>query len=533
MKKNNLVDGFNLDLKDKLPFCETCAFSKSKIKPYPKKHKRKVVRLPKTKDLVKSTTVSDFKNRRLGLVHMDAGGPFPLSFDRKKYILLFIDTFSNKMFNANLSSLSECVDEIVGFARRHLNLTKTSVGVFRADNATYFAKSRKLARWLDELAISRQFSAPRSPAQNGKAENGIGYADSLARAFMIHADAPQKLWSLAMNQGILVSGCFPHPHKPGTTPDELFNGVKPDVSWIRVWGCVAYMHIHKEIRGPRSKFKIRALRLMHVGWDSGVRKCYILYYPASGKIYYSRDVVFDETTMYFSADPDKKSIYDFLFETTSPLSEVPEDIPSDDDDFLPGPLPVPVPGFGAVRFGPDLPPAVVLDPSPPVRVDIPDPLNPVIDLTVEPQEAKLPLMLDAKVPEGRVDGSVLEAPVDFGQPDPAVELQIDDLPVPEAIVPERRYPVRSNRRQAPPRLDPTYDRNNTQRSHAYAAEVKDEDLPPLRYKDAIASVDSDRWLESMAKEIETLKEQPTWCLVPLPPGRKAIGCRWVQSQACL
>lgn len=31
----------------------------------------------------------------------------------------------------------------------------------------------------------------------------------------------------------------------------------------------------------------------------------------------------------------------------------------------------------------------------------------------------------------------------------------------------------------------------------------------------------------MAKEIAALESNKTWELVPLPPGKKPIGCRWV------
>lgn len=35
------------------------------------------------------------------------------------------------------------------------------------------------------------------------------------------------------------------------------------------------------------------------------------------------------------------------------------------------------------------------------------------------------------------------------------------------------------------------------------------------------------WIEAMNKEIQALVENETWEITTLPPGRKAIGCRWV------
>ena len=50
---------------------------------------------------------------------------------------------------------------------------------------------------------------------------------------------------------------------------------------------------------------------------------------------------------------------------------------------------------------------------------------------------------------------------------------------------------------------------------------------PSTFEEAIQSADSDKWLATMAKEMESLKKNQTWELVELPKGKKAIGCKWV------
>jgi len=49
-------------------------------------------------------------------------------------------------------------------------------------------------------------------------------------------------------------------------------------------------------------------------------------------------------------------------------------------------------------------------------------------------------------------------------------------------------------------------------------------IEPKNYEDASKH---DCWKKAMADELEALSANHTWILVPLPTGKKAIGCRWI------
>jgi len=53
------------------------------------------------------------------------------------------------------------------------------------------------------------------------------------------------------------------------------------------------------------------------------------------------------------------------------------------------------------------------------------------------------------------------------------------------------------------------------------------DRVPASFNEAKASSDSNKWIGAMLEEYNSIMENGTWELVPLPPGRKAVGCKWV------
>lgn len=76
----------------------------------------------------------------------------------------------------------------------------------------------------------------------------------------------------------------------GATPYEAWTKVKPEVGYLKVFGCLAYMkvpHVHTTKLDNRSKY------VVHLGREAGT-KAYRLYDPVSGSVNISRDVVFDE-----------------------------------------------------------------------------------------------------------------------------------------------------------------------------------------------------------------------------------------------
>lgn len=54
--------------------------------------------------------------------------------------------------------------------------------------------------------------------------------------------------------------------------------------------------------------------------------------------------------------------------------------------------------------------------------------------------------------------------------------------------------------------------------------VIDTELEPRSFKEAM---EYSGWREAMKKEIGALEDNKTWVTTPLPPSKKALGCKWV------
>jgi len=81
----------------------------------------------------------------------------------------------------------------------------------------------------------------------------------------------------------------------GMTLEEKFIGKKPDVSHLRVFGCIVYVHVPNE---KRSKLDPKAEKCIFIRY-SLEQKGYRCFNPSTRKLQVSRDVVFDEMVSWY------------------------------------------------------------------------------------------------------------------------------------------------------------------------------------------------------------------------------------------
>ena len=113
----------------------------------------------------------------------------------------------------------------------------------------------------------------------------------MTRSCLKEMQLPSQLWGEAVRNSVYLLNSLPTRALTGRTPYEVWRGKKPDIGHVRVFGCIAHMKlpgIHVRKLDDRSKVVVNLRR------EPGT-KGYRLYDPEGGRIYISRDMIFEET----------------------------------------------------------------------------------------------------------------------------------------------------------------------------------------------------------------------------------------------
>jgi ATP-binding cassette subfamily B (MDR/TAP) protein 1 len=115
-----------------------------------------------------------------------------------------------------------------------------------------------------------------------------------ARSMRIHAGLPKQFWADAVNTAAYLINRGPSVPLNCGLPEEAWTGKEVNLSHLRVFGCIAYMHIELE---DRDKFDAKSRKCVFIGYDTNSYG-YRLYDFENRKTRRSIDVVFNESALY-------------------------------------------------------------------------------------------------------------------------------------------------------------------------------------------------------------------------------------------
>jgi hypothetical protein len=226
----------------------------------------------------------------LELIHSDVCGPMPSSsISGYVYYVSFIDDYSRKTWLYFLKPKDEVFSKFKEFKALIENLSKRKIKILRLNNGGEYT-SKEFVNFCIDVGIKRELTTPYNPQQNGVTERKNRTIMEVVKTVIHDQDLPMCLWAEAKMTTVYVKNRLSHSALGFNTLGEMFTGKKPELSHLKIFGCLVFIHIPKE---KRNKLEPSGKRGIFVGYYE-VSKAFRIYIPGHCHINISRDVTFDE-----------------------------------------------------------------------------------------------------------------------------------------------------------------------------------------------------------------------------------------------
>jgi histone deacetylase 1/2 len=269
--------------------CDACQKGKSHQLPYPR-----------------STSIS---NAPLDLVFSDVWGPAPTFVGKNKLYVSFIDDYSKFTWVYMLRHKSEVFQRFQDFQHLVERMFDQKILAMQTD---WGGEYQKLNTFFQRIGISHHVSCPYAHQQNGSAKRKHRHIVEVGLSLLSHASMPLKFWDEAFITATYLINRLPSKVINHQTPLERLLHQKPDYSMLRTFGCACWPNMRpyntRKLQFQSKRYVFIGYNILHKGF-----KCLDI---NEGRVYISRDVVFDEDVFPFSECiqmPELASVKKFLF----------------------------------------------------------------------------------------------------------------------------------------------------------------------------------------------------------------------------
>ena len=248
-----------------VPDCDTCRLIKSV-----RKQSREAPNNPATKKLER--------------VFIDTWGPYKhLSLGGKRYMAVIVDEFSRMSWVFFMVHKSEVLKILPEWKSESELESGENLIKVRTDGAPELKKAVGL------LEVIHETTTANTPEQNAKVERMNRTLVTKARSMLAGPGLPKRLWAEAIATACYLNNLLAS-HNNRKSPLEIWTGNKPSAKHLKVYGCVAYIHIDKN---KRDKLDLNAKKGVFVGYRRSTKQYRILD-PKTGTITEVSHVVFRE-----------------------------------------------------------------------------------------------------------------------------------------------------------------------------------------------------------------------------------------------
>jgi histone deacetylase 1/2 len=236
----------------------------------------------------KSSSQSTFP---LELVFSDVWGPACDSFGRNKYYVSFIDDYSKFVWVYLLKHKSEVFQRFHEFQNLVERQFNRKILALQSD---WGGEYEKLNSFFTKTGIVHLVSCPHAHQQNGAAERKHRHIVEVGLSLLAQSSMPLKYWDQAFLTATYLINRTPSKVIDNSTPLERLYKMQVDYNSLKVFGCACWPNLR-----PYNSHKLafHSKQCVFLGY-SNLHKGFKCLDVTAGRVYISRDVVFDENIFF-------------------------------------------------------------------------------------------------------------------------------------------------------------------------------------------------------------------------------------------
>jgi hypothetical protein len=478
-----------------------------------------------------------------------------------EYGLTITEGFAKWRWFSRQTNKDDIPAAIVTILRNAQTQMNCKVKRLHADGGTEFV-NQTLKSFCRTEGIELRYPPARTQQLNGIAESAVRWTKDTMRVMMTQSGMPTRFWHrAAAHTTYLWNRTMVSELSGGKTPYESLFGRKPSAKHWGVFGCNAYYHIARQLRGASLAPKMEPC--IYLGHDS-TQNCALIWSLAEQKVIPTRDVVyhFDKFTFAKALNAGDDHVQEILDNSESPddvieevadsESELNEDeavqlqggrvaAPSDElDDEVPSYdvecIVAQRKRKGALEYkvrwtGYD---EETWEPASQLEIEVPDVVQHY--LANRPGPRKSPRLHDAGTAPSTasaVPSSSLPAVAERKSEDES-DIEHDSESDDESDDQSGSRPQVHMAMSAMRSIQSVNDRLHQNESHVVHAVTAGvsllEEQTPQTYRAAMASPDAPKWRAAMDKEMASCEDLKVWTLVrrtDLPAGANVLPPKWV------
>src|SRR6266496_4397685 len=203
-----------------------------------------------------------------------------------RYVLTFTDDLSRYGYIYLIKHKSKTFEKFKEFPSEVENHHNKKIKFLRSDRVGEYL-SYEFGLHLKQCGIVLQLTPPGTPQRNGVSERRNRTLLDMVRSMMSLTDLPLPFWGYALETAAFTLNRAPS-KSIETTPYELWFSKKLKLSFLKLWGCDAYV---KKLQP--NKLKPKSEKCIFIGYPKETVG-YTFYHRSEGKIFVAKNETFLE-----------------------------------------------------------------------------------------------------------------------------------------------------------------------------------------------------------------------------------------------